>query len=477
MSIKRYVANKDTTITNAFKSNLRTRATQANMGESDTLEVFSLYGQSSTTSSENSRILLDFPISKISEDRSNLSIPKSGSVQFMLKLSNAEHPYTTPRKFNISVFPLSSSWEEGNGLDMEDYSDSDTVNWLSSSITSSWVNEGSDYIDTTEFTQYFERGNEDLEIDVTSVVEQWLTGTLPANGFLVKLPDSLENEARSYFTKKFFARGSQFFFKRPIIEARFDDSIKDDRNDFYKSSSLSPPEDNINRLYLYNRHRGLLSDIGGNLTSSLYCSVYSGSLGPSGLPIDLSNTPLSAAFIEATRIRKGVYEAQLVVDTSAPYLFDVWHNGDNIYYYTGSAFDVKNGDGDNESDFQITDYTINITNLKTSYSTSEQARFNLYIRDRNWDPTIFTVAKANAENFTIRKAYYKVFRIIDNLTVIPYGDGPIDFTRLSYDDTGNYFDLDMSLFEPSYTYGIKFMFKEFGLETEQREVFKFRVEE
>jgi hypothetical protein len=476
MSIKRYVASKDATITNAFMANLKTRGVKANMGESDTLEVFSLYGQVDTGSIENTRILVDFPVSKISEDRALLSIPKSGSVQFILKLSNAEHSYTTPRKFNLSVFPLSSSWEEGSGVDMEDYSDFDSVNWLSASTTSSWVNEGSDYIETIQLSQYFDRGTEDLEMDITSIVEQWLTGTLPTNGFLVKLPDSLENEERSYFTKKFFARGSQYFFKRPWIEARFDESIRDDRNYFFKSSSLAPAADNINRLYMYNRHRGLLSDIGGNLTSSLYCSIYSGTLGPSGLPIPLDNNG-GLGFIEATRIRKGIYEAQVAVNTDAQILFDVWHNGDNIYYYTGSAFDLKSGDGDNESDFQMTDYSINITNLKTVYSNNEQARFNLYIRDKNWDPTIFTVAKANPENFTIHKAYYKIFRIIDNLTIIPYGDENIEFTRLSYDDTGNYFDLDMSLFEPGYTYGIKIKIKEFGMETEQREVFKFRVEE
>ena len=476
MSIKRYVANKDTTITNAYMANLKTRAVKSNMGESDILEIFSLYGQVEPTSSESSRILLDFPISDILQDRNMLALPKSGSVQFVLKLSNAEHGSTTPRKFNLNVYPLSGTWEEGFGLDMENYSDLDTANWLSSSLTSSWASDGGDFINSIESTQYFERGNEDLEIDITSVVEQWLTGTLPTNGLMVKLPDSLELEPRSYYTKKFFARGSQFFFKKPCIEARFDESIRDDRNYFFKSSSLAPAADNINRLYMYNRHRGLLSDIGGNLTSSLYCSIYSGALGPSGLPLPLDNNS-GSGFVEVTRIRKGIYEAQVVVNTDAQILFDVWHNGDNVYYYTGSAFDVKTGDGDDESDFQMTDYSINITNLKTVYSNAEQARFNVYIRDRNWDPTIYTVAKANPENFTIHKAYYKVYRIVDNLTVIPYGDEDIEFTRLSYDDTGNYFDLDMSLFEPGYTYAIKIKIKEFGIETEQPEVFKFRVEE
>lgn len=476
MSIKRYIASKDSTITNAFRSNLKQRGTDANMGESDVLEVFSIYGQVDSNSKELSRILVDFPISSITQDRLALKLPTSGNVEFILKLSNAEHTYSTPRKFNLLVAPISGNWNEGLGLDMEEYKDLDTVNWFSASSQTVWQNEGGDFLTSSQVLNFFERGNEDLEINITPIVESWLTGSIVPNGLIIKLPEDLELEERSYFTKKFFARGSQFFFKRPWIEARFDDSIRDDRNFFFRSSSLAPPQDNINRLYMYNRHRGMLSDIGGNLTASLYCSIYSGTLGPSGLPIPLENNG-GLGFIEATRVRKGIYEAQIAVNTDAQILFDVWHNGDNVYYYTGSAFDVKSGDGDNESDFQITDYSINITNLKTLYSSTEQARFNLYIRDKNWDPTIYTVAKANPENFTIHKIYYKIFRIIDNLTIIPYGDGDIEFTRLSYDDTGNYFDLDMSIFEPNYTYGIKFMIKEFGLESEQREVFKFRVEE
>ena len=51
MAIKRYTADEDTTITNAFKSNLTSRGTGSNMGESDILETFSLYAQESTASS------------------------------------------------------------------------------------------------------------------------------------------------------------------------------------------------------------------------------------------------------------------------------------------------------------------------------------------------------------------------------------------------------------------------------------------
>ena len=47
MAIKRYNADADNTITNAFKADLSTRGTGANMGAADVLEVFSIRGQAS----------------------------------------------------------------------------------------------------------------------------------------------------------------------------------------------------------------------------------------------------------------------------------------------------------------------------------------------------------------------------------------------------------------------------------------------
>ena len=126
MAIKRYVADTDNTITNAFESNLATRGTGSNMGAADSLEVFSLFGQVSASSgltSELSRILVKFPVSNIIIDRAASTIPASGSVSFYLKMYNAEHPFTLARDFKLLVSPISSSWEEGHGLDKEEYKD------------------------------------------------------------------------------------------------------------------------------------------------------------------------------------------------------------------------------------------------------------------------------------------------------------------------------------------------------------------
>ena len=187
MAIKRFTAIKDNTITNAFRAGNSTRGTSANMGASDIVEVFSIYAQASTSSLEQSRILLDFPIDKIIEARSQGEILPSGSVSFRLKMFNAPHSQTTPNSFSISLSPVSSSWSEGSGLDMEEYSDLGSSNWLSSSIGSAWTNPGGDYISDYTSHVFFDTGLEDLDVDVTSLVESWIDNTLYNKGLILKL--------------------------------------------------------------------------------------------------------------------------------------------------------------------------------------------------------------------------------------------------------------------------------------------------
>jgi hypothetical protein len=68
---------------------------------------------------------------------------------------------------------------------------------------------------------------------------------------------------------------------------------------------------------------------------------------------------------------------------------------------------------------------------------------------------------------------------VDAYVAIPYGTGSILSTGISYDVSGNYFDLDMGLLEAGYGYGFKFAFYDPELNSwiEQDRIFKFRVEE
>jgi len=155
MGIKRFHAIADNTITNAFDISLKNRATGSNMGASDILEVFSIYGQETTSSAELSRVLIKFPVTgsnSINSARSSGDIPASGSVSFYLRMFNARHSEQLPRGTAMNILAVSQSWQEGHGLDMESYTDKtkDTVegsNWFNRTSTplNTWKKVGGDY--------------------------------------------------------------------------------------------------------------------------------------------------------------------------------------------------------------------------------------------------------------------------------------------------------------------------------------------
>jgi len=174
MAIKRYYAKLDNVITNAFEENLTTRGTGSNMGASDILEVFSIYGQADTSSAEKCRSLIKFNVTASTDsilvDRTAGTIPVSGSVNFYLRLYNAPHGQTLPKSCTMDVSAISGSWTEGTGLDMEGYKDKGTSNWISSSSGAAWTAQGGDYYTDTSssFTASFDDGTEDIELDITT---------------------------------------------------------------------------------------------------------------------------------------------------------------------------------------------------------------------------------------------------------------------------------------------------------------------
>ena len=469
MSIKRYIANKDTTITNAYKENLSTRATEANMGASDILDLFSIYGQANTSSLESARILLEFPINEIISDRNNNKIGLSGSSQFILKLSNAPHGESTPSNMTLVATAISRSWTEGIGLDMENYSDIGQSNWLSASLNQGWVVEGGDYIGE-EFTQYFDTGIEDLELDITNLVESWISGTTINNGIGVRLTSSLENSTTSYYVKKFFARGTEFFFKKPTLEARWNSVRRDNRGYFYASSSLASAADNLNTIYLYNVVRGQLKNIPAVGTGSIYVKVFTDSSGSTTIT-PTPNTPVTGGWVST-----GIYSASFALNTTASEVFDRWFNSTLTTCFHTGAIDIYDLDAQDYSPSNR--YVVSCTNLKSIYYTEEQARFRFFTRKKDWSPTIYTVATSFIPSEIIESASYKLIRVTDNLEVIPYGTGSLLHTGLSYDVSGSYFDLDMNLLETDYSYQIKLSFYDGATNSwkEQPETFKFRVE-
>ncbi len=533
MAIRRYTASADTTIVSAYQADLKTRGTGSNMGKADVMEIFSIYGRqqvsssATTASQELSRLLVQFPVSKMSSERSSGKIPASGSVSFYLRLYNAKTSKTVPEDYKLMVFPISQSWQEGDGLDLENYRDltknGPGANWINAGSSSTGVSKWQSIAGGTSpggsyktgsagdsqfiYSQSFATGLGDLEVDITGLVEQWIKGAsgggFPNYGVGVHLSASYEGyysssngisnsgsvlrniqgARKSYYTKRFFARGSQYFFKRPVIEARWNSIKRDDRASFYYSSSLAPSGENLNTLFLYNYIRGRLVDIPGLDGGKLLVSVYSGSAdnsGPSGSTLLLYGPGAGSAGkynVTASKADTGIYSCSVAItaaNTPIQVLYDVWHSG-STQYVTASFRPITFG---GQTNTREPIYYCNITNLQQSYAPVQNARFNLYIREKNWSPTIYTKANNDPPTTSIVSASYRVYRVMDGQSAVPYYTGSNFATGLSYDVSGNYFDFDMSLLEPGYAYAFKFAFYDSELQSwqEQDQTFKFRVE-
>lgn len=478
MSIKRYKAAKDSTITNAYYDSLKSRAVQSNMGASDSLEIFSLYGRASEEETEVSRVLIYFSMEQIEQDRKNSKIGDVGKTQFVLKLSNIEHRDSTPNQFTVCVNPLSSVWEEGLGLDMESYKDKDAVNWISSSYGTKWEKQGGDYEQNIEFKQYFETGLEDLELDITELVEMWLTGSLPNHGVIIRLSSSQENSTTSYYTKKFSSRGSEYFYNRPWIEARTDDSTKDDRSRFYRYADWAPMEENYNTLYIYNKYKGGMHNFPTVGTGSMKVALYTSRTPPLPPPLlQISGTDennASVLYATGSYVSPGIYKCDVCINTEEEVIYDIWYNEDNSFAVAGGPIYVK--DPNMETTGVEDNIIYNIKNLKNSYSTSDQSTIQVFSRLKSWNPNSYTSVSKQDNIYLPENLYYKVFRVVDGKEIIPYGTGSFNHTRLSRNKDSSFFQLDFGLFEPGYSYGMKFVAIDRQKIIESKETFKFRVE-
>ena len=595
MAIKRWVLESDATISNAFKEDLKNRGSYGNTGAADALEVFSLHGQvdkSGSNSKEIARVLIKPDVLSIRGAILNGDIPSPDSAsapEYYLTMFNAPHPESLPVNFDLSIWKLDESFDEGTGIDLTNYNDIGAANWInkkelasasgtgeitiiinptesfdiiidgesisvqagvdtdgtktnilqaltastkvdaadtgintigltaklagsignySYSIESStgnlktdnlYMEGGNDYtawttpmsVDGGPFTskvgEYnFENGYEDLILNVTEYVKDCIWDSINSelidessvvnNGMIIKI--ETENVSKSYYTKKFFARSSEFFFKRPAIEARWNDSLKDSRGKFYAKKPYM--SNNLQTVYLYN-------SVGSNLVNlnipdgyALYFSLYEDSAFTTPVLLDIPGN--DANYVLAENSQTGVYKATAAVDTAAESLYERW------YLSTDGEADIIEVQSSEIFINQPTpvmtvksdEYIFSITNLKPSYSRSEKPRFRLYSRLKDWSPTIYTVASKAIENKIVDNVYYQIFRATDEEVVVDYGIGTTqqnhEHTMLSYDKDGNYFDFDMSLLQSGYMYGIKFATYTNGEIVEYDKAFKFRVD-
>ena len=180
------------------------------------------------------------------------------------------------------------------------------------------------------------------------------------------------------------------------------------------------------------------------------------------------NTPVTGGWVST-----GIYSASVCVETTATTLYDVWHSG-STQYHTGTI----STDNFAASNYSTTNrYVLSVTNMQEEYYPEQTARFRFFARQKGWSPNIYTVAQNTVSNLVFESASYQITRVVDDRIVIDYGTGSVNHTMLSYDVSGNYFDLDMSMLEEGYMYGIHISIYDDAIKSyvEQPAEFKFKV--
>ena len=220
--------------------------------------------------------------------------------------------------FDLILFKINESWDEGVGFDYEDggfdYTtgnktyDQRPSNWYNRTTNNTWTNVGvyttsPDIIETISF----DNGNENINVDITDYVNEVLTGGTN-NGlglafsliFEVLSPDN--DQSVSFFTKY-----TQTFFE-PFVESFFNDRIEDNRSDFAVNISQN--------LYLYVTKGGNFYDLDSLPTVDI---------------TDGTNQPIFGLDeLIVYKVRKGVYKVAFGIPINLcdgkKFYYDNWHN-------------------------------------------------------------------------------------------------------------------------------------------------------
>jgi len=247
--------------------------TKMNTGGDEILEIVKEKG-SSDERYYPSRVLIKFKndeIKEVIQDKIGSSTFNNGTSKTSLQLQSAEHKNLV-NIINLEVFAVSQSWDEGTGRFSNLPSSSNGTSWVyrDNDVTKTQWETGSFAVSTTgsiaaigitkgggvwytgslfQGSQQFLRGdNLDTDIDVTSIVQKhsaslFANSTYPTgifnNGFLIKQPDSVEeNTSSSFGEMKYFSVDTHTIYP-PKLCFKWDDSTHNKQSSAKQSGELS----------------------------------------------------------------------------------------------------------------------------------------------------------------------------------------------------------------------------------------------
>jgi hypothetical protein len=389
--------------------------------------------------------------------------------------------------FDLILFRVPVEWDGGRGHDnMVDnnfigdaFQSNQASNWYNSKTLTKWESDDDanvgNGIYSNEFLQseyikylnddpsiiittvHFDLGNENIEIDLTDIINSMLIDNIPNHGFCFALSPSLETvPVTPIQSVNFFTERTSTWFE-PHLTTVYNENICDDRANFY----LDKP----NRLYLY-------SNIGGEPVNFT----------------DLPSVKITGSYengddylddtLEVKQSTKGVYYTDIIVNSddangiveSNRMFFDVWSynvsiNGNTLTRNRVMDFTTKSGDDYylvGNSDFlpkQLVPVIYGIKHneqLERGHNTQLKVYIELNLK--------YTVQQTEISD----NIYYKIY-IRDGIKEIDW----CDYSPVNRTFNSNYFILDVdSLLPHEYHIRIKTIS---NLETKTFDVLTFNV--
>jgi len=450
----RAYSNKDNFITE--------KSITANNGLNPVLETGAKFDELKGVK-EWSRILINFPLENIKNKIENGDAPDprlDNSVSAFINMKNVIHGEPVPSDFSIWALPLTASWIEGKGLDSDDYLYEDASNAIWATSTDKWedyaggASGGNNIIgahnnqwDSNSASQYFEHGEENLKVDITSFLKEFLDGASSNHGFMVRMSDGQEAKtdadaiaagvntsttSSSWAPKKFYGRETNTT-NAPFASLEWDSSIKDDRHQIPFSKNAS--------LFYYNFENNQLVDLDG--TNKF----------PGFVTLSADGVLIEPAGLTASRESKGIYRLDIGtaqtdnelsltginIGLSASSIFsDNWTiSSDQEALVTSKTFEfqTKLPSDDSSQYYEISRYPIRLPNLKNTYEKGTATRIKLFIKDISTKLQSVTGMSNSLNSFTCTDGTFEIREQITDLV-------EVTAQNISYDKNGNYFYLD-----------------------------------
>jgi len=475
------------------------RVYDSNTGQAGTLDLYKLFDETFLSGTvapvEISRGLLKFDLSSISS--SNLTQP---NFKCFLRLSDIYSGHPVPSNYTLSLAPLARSFQEGRGIDVIGYRDIDATNWLSSSVGNLWASGGvmaSGTLGTSDLdyyvsgtlspsigsvplwvTQSFARGDENLCMDVTTLVSGVVAGVIPDYGFRLSYTPSEEENETTYFVKRFSTRHTRDHLTHPRIDLHFDDSTTD--------TSLNAYFNRQNKIYIFNRPFGTNEDFySGSFPmsgSSPLMLTLVGSKSINVLTTSYSDTHkanvtyYSSSFVyfsssfTGSREQEGIYYATFSLDSNSDYLksflandekasfLPLWQSLDRTVTFTSASYlTIKKMIG-TASNVAERNFMMNIINLKYQYSKNEIVRFRVFVQDFNTDLR-HNMIPVELASEVYANMHWRLKVPYSQQIAIPF-DTVYNGTKLSSDGEGMYFDMHMEDLEINQMYELEFLIRE-----------------